>query len=207
MEYRGVQITTNGMVYEPAEDSFLAAEMVTDELGKMEGDLSVIDMGCGSGILGIVAGICENVTKVVFADVSNEALDLARTNLQRNRDVIRAECDFTKSDLFGSVEGNFNLIIFNAPYLPEGKDDKLANAWYGGKSGIEVASEFVGQAVDHMKEGGKIILVVSSLGDLQALKQEISARELVVDREQKARIGFEDIIAMVLSKQYIMDFD
>jgi release factor glutamine methyltransferase len=200
MEYGGLEITTAEDVYEPAEDSFLSAEIVMAELNKYSGMLKVIDIGCGSGILGLVAATNPNVGKVVFADINDRALDLCRANISRNAGIVRADCDVVKSDLFSDITESFDIIIFNAPYLPEGKDDKMASAWYGGEKGIEVSKKFLGQAVDHMSNGAEIILVESSLGDLNALREEINALGLSVTAENKAHIHFEDIVVMILAK-------
>lgn len=200
MEYEGLEIATNDDVYEPSEDSLLAADTILEELNKLSGNLEVIDMGCGSGILGLVAATNPNVDKVTFADVSDKALDLCRINISRNMGKVRSNCEVIKSDLFADIMGMFDMIIFNAPYLPEDENDKLANAWYGGANGIEVSKKFLSQAIDHMADGGEIILVVSSLGDIETLKDEINSLELYITREIKQHIHFEDIIVLVIAK-------
>jgi len=205
MEYEGLDLKTNDNVYEPAEDSFLAAEVVSDEIDKLGGQLGVLDMGCGCGIVGLLAGAKENVRSVTFADTSQEAVELARTNADRNRDIVHADCDFVKSDLFSSIDGRFDIIIFNAPYLAEGKGDKMSNAWYGGEHGVEVATAFLKQAVEHMNDHAEIVLIVSSLGDMQRLEEQMAPLGLAIDREQKTHVNFEDIVALVISKHYIMD--
>ncbi len=200
MEYAGLDITTNEEVYEPAEDSLLAADVISEELDKLEGTLSVLDIGCGTGILGLVAATNPNVERVIFADINEKALDLCRLNIGRNMGIVRANCDVIKSDLFSEIKENFNMIIFNSPYLPEGGKDKLSSAWYGGETGIEVSTRFLHQAVDHMSDNAEIILVVSSLGDLETLRKEINSLGLYIKRENKEHIHFEDIIVMVLVK-------
>ncbi len=204
MEYAGLEITTDNEVYEPAEDSFLAADTVLEELNKLEGGLNVIDIGCGSGILGLVAATNANVGKVLFVDTNDRALELCRVNINRNMGIVRADCDVVKSDLFAEVTGKFDMIIFNSPYLPsdekEKSKDKLASAWSGGEAGIEVSKKFLHQVVSHMADGAEVILVVSSLGDVETLQNEINALGLYVAGEKKQHISFEDIIVMVIGK-------
>ncbi|MHB1830119.1 MAG: HemK2/MTQ2 family protein methyltransferase [Candidatus Micrarchaeaceae archaeon] len=201
MEYAGLNILTNDNVYIPAEDSFLAADMVRVELDGMEGGVEVLEIGCGTGILGLVAAANVNVKRVVFTDINDDALELCKANIQRNSDRISAECEVIKSDLFSNVEGMFDMIIFNAPYLPDGDNIKMSEAWYGGEKGIEVSEKFINSATDFMKTNGKIVLIVSSLGDLEKLRATVNLRGLTVEREQKVHVDFEDIIALVLSKQ------
>ncbi len=200
MEYEGLDIATDDNVYVPAEDSFLAAETIKEELDSFEGSVSVADIGCGSGILGLVAGTNPNVDKVVFADISDDALKLCQMNVDRNCPVVRANCIVKKSDLFSEVSGNFDLIIFNAPYLPDKDNSKIAGAWYGGKTGIEVSVDFLRQAVNHMNDESRIIIVESSFGDIDTLNREISNLGLYVSREKRQHISFEDIIVMVLGR-------
>ncbi len=201
MEYEGLDIALDDNVYEPAEDSFLAAETIIEELKEFDGSVRVADIGCGSGILGLVAGTNSNVEKVVFGDISDEALKLCQKNIDRNLMLIRADCTVKKSNLFSDINGNFDMIIFNAPYLPDNDDSKMTSTWYGGKTGIELSVEFLRQAVNHLNDSARIIMVESSFGDIEALNKEISELGLCICREKRQHISFEDIIVMVLMKE------
>jgi methylase of polypeptide subunit release factors len=69
MDYKGLSITIEDSVYEPAEDSFLAAELIEEQLSATEESaLDVIDIGTGTGILGMVAARSNKVASVTFAD-------------------------------------------------------------------------------------------------------------------------------------------
>jgi release factor glutamine methyltransferase len=74
-----------------------------------------------------------------------------------------------EGDLFDGIEGRFDLIAFNPPYLPtepwEPKD-MASRAWDGGVDGRRVLDHFIGEARDHLAEDGSILLVQSSLNDL-----------------------------------------
>ena len=200
MEYAGLDVATDENVYEPAEDSFLAAETVTEALDDFDGRVAVADIGCGTGILGLVAGTSPNVEKVVFGDISEDALRICKKNVDNNSLLVKADCIVKKSDLFSGIEGDFDLIIFNAPYLPDNDKNSMASTWYGGKSGIELSVEFLRQAVVHIKEASKIIIVESSFGDIETLKSAISDLGLCICKEKRQHISFEDIIVMVLEK-------
>jgi len=63
------------------------------------------------------------------------------------------------------VEGCFDWILFNTPYLPsEGEADEAS--WAGGESGGEVIRRFLGEARGHLSENGSILMIYSSLSDL-----------------------------------------
>ncbi len=201
MEYAGLDITTDENVYEPAEDSFLAAETIAEVMDSFEGSVAVADIGCGTGILGLVAGTNPNVGKIVFGDVSQDALRVCQKNVDNNFLLVKADCTVKKSDLFSDIDGEFDLIIFNAPYLPDNDKSSMASTWYGGRAGIELSVEFLRQAVGHMKDASKIVIVESSFGDIEALKGAISDLKLCICREKRQHISFEDIIVMVLEKE------
>ena len=73
------------------------------------------------------------------------------------------EC--VKSDLFENVEGKFDVIIFNPPYLPEDErepeDSKTATT--GGREGGEIINRFLEEARNYLKKDGRIYLITSSL--------------------------------------------
>ena len=63
----------------------------------------------------------------------------------------------------------FDLIVFNAPYLPTESAESeswLEKAWSGGTSGRQTIDRFISQAPEHLRKGGRILLMQSSLSDL-----------------------------------------
>jgi release factor glutamine methyltransferase len=136
------------MMYEPAEDSYLLSKHVRKVVsGK------VLDMGTGSGIQAMAA--LERTEDVKAVDINPEAVAYAK----------KKGIDAFVSDLFENVEGKFDWIIFNPPYLPEDPDEpedsKLATT--GGKEGGEILKKFLVEAKKHLTGTGKILVLVSSL--------------------------------------------
>ncbi len=167
-------------------------------------DLKVLDLGTGTGFLGIAASTSEKVGHVVFADINRDAIRLAKANVAGNRAVVRSRCEFFHSNIFSSVRylrKKFDLIIFNAPYLrsEEVPDLEFSEMWEGGKEGIELSLRFLKESAKYLNSNGKIILVASSLSNIKRLRREISGMGFAVIREKKAHFFFEDIIAMLIS--------
>ena len=148
-------------VYEPSEDSFLFAENL-----KVPAWARVLDMGTGSGILAILAA--KKASEVIAMDVNPYAIRCAKQNAKKNR--CQANMDFLQGSLFAPLnpDAKFDLILFNSPYLPsEPGEEKswLGRAWAGGKKGREVIDPFINQAPTHLKPGGKILLLQSTLSN------------------------------------------
>ena len=74
-----------------------------------------------------------------------------------------------QSDLFQNVDGKFDLVIFNPPYLPKDIKEKKETARLvsGGRVGNELINEFLSKSGDYLNSNGKILLAFSSLsGDV-----------------------------------------
>jgi release factor glutamine methyltransferase len=197
-EVKGAKIKTIDGVYAPAEDTIIAAEILQRNIDGSK--LSVAEIGTGTGILGIIAAMDKRVSNVIMSDISEEALQCAKENARLNG--VEKKCTLIKSNLFDSIEGNFDIIIFNPPYLPE--DDEVRsgkNWWSGGPTGIELTKLFVEQAEAHLKSNGIIITVESSLADSKALHDFIDAKGFRIADSEKVHIFFEDIVALALKRK------
>ena len=141
-------------VYRPAEDSYLLAKHVELLVAG-----SVLDMGTGSGIQAVSAAMKPSVESVMAVDINPAALEEAKKRAEREG--VSGKLTFVISDLFHEVNGRFDWIIFNSPYLPsEGEADE--RAWAGGAQLIE---RFLTEARDHLEPGGSILLIYSSLSE------------------------------------------
>jgi release factor glutamine methyltransferase len=161
--YKGLELEIKGRVYEPREDSELLAEVVESEIARRaleNGVISFLDLGCGSGIIATVAAKAGAVVSAV--DIDEEAVELTKRNAKLNE----AAVDCRLSDLFSNVDGKFDVIAFNAPYLPEEIVKGENTVWAAGQR-LEVIQRAIEQAVEHMKPGGALLLAVSSLTGLQ----------------------------------------
>ena len=141
-------------VYEPAEDSWMVCKYLPQELG------SVLEIGCGSGIISIhLAKRGNNVTSV---DINPKAVKATKFNADRNR----VKVEVLEGNMFEKVKGRkFDFIVSNPPYLPPTdnyNDPELALAVEGGPTGSEFTIELLSKAKDYLKTGGNIYLIISS---------------------------------------------
>jgi release factor glutamine methyltransferase len=155
-------------VYEPAEDSFLLAE----NLNVKDGDV-VLDMGTGCGILGIVAAA--KGSKVVAVDINPYAIRCAKDNAKINKAADKMV--FIQGNLFTPLRSKeiFDLILFNAPYLPTENQERLAwieYAWSGGLNGRQVIDRFICEAPKYLKASGHVLLMQSTLSGVNETLQK-----------------------------------
>jgi len=159
VDYKGTKIETCPDVYEPAEDTFLLLDAL-ESIGLEKTD-SVLEIGTGTGIVAI--HVAKRVGCVTATDVNQRAAMCAKRNARLNG---ARNVSFVIGDLFSMLKGKYDVIIFNLPYLPQDSEERfggaIERAWDGGRSGREVTGRFISQAVGHLKEDGRIIMVDSS---------------------------------------------
>ncbi len=192
-----MEIELSDKVYEPAEDTELAINALAMLLERSSGGLAVLDMGCGTGIIGIFAAKSAKVDSVTLADIYDEAVELARKNV-RLAGLEKAKV--VKSDLFNNINGLFDIIVFNAPYLKSEESEKPEDAVMlsGGKEGVEVSIRFLEDARPHLKKFAHVIITSSSFSNQKLLRSAYSDLGYIPEFSLAKHIFFEDIVADVL---------
>ena len=180
-------------VYEPAEDSFLFAE----NLVAHDSD-SVIDVGTGCGILGVVAAARAN--RVLAVDINSRAVGCAKENAKLNR--VDHKMLFMVGDLFASIKvrKQFDLILFNAPYLPSEElegDSWLVRAWAGGSSGRRLIDRFIQAAPRYLRPDGRILLMQSTLSDVEETLHSFEETSLRADVIARQDLPFFEAIVLI----------
>jgi len=162
------------MVYLPAEDSFLLSNEVKKYISQLENkNIKILDMGSGSGVQALTcmeAGVHKKY--ILCADIDKEAI----------KHLEKQKFQIIQSNLFEKIDASFDLIIFNAPYLPEDKYDKGLDTT-AGKKGYEIILRFLDQSKTHLNKEGKIFLLFSSL----------SKPNIILDYAKKLRYNSEKL--------------
>ncbi len=127
----------------------------------------VLDLCTGSGCLAILLADCFAEAQIVAADVSDDALDVARINIAAYE--LEDRVLPVKSDLFSALAGErFDLIVSNPPYVsaaavahfpPEyAAEPVLAHA--GGEDGLSLVRRILDEAGDHLNAGGSLVVEI-----------------------------------------------
>lgn len=194
MIYDGVEYNECSEVYPPAEDTFLLIDNLI-----VDGDDSVLEIGTGTGLVSIFAS-CKS-SHVTCTDINPHAIKCAKANIKLNN---RSNITVLESNLFENIDDVYDLILFNTPYLPvledEHVDDDYSKAWDGGESGREVIDKFIMEAPEHLKQGGRIQLVQSSLSDNDRTLEMFEKIGLKAEITAVEHIFFEDITLITARK-------
>ncbi|MBB5049148.1 SAM-dependent methyltransferase [Rhodopseudomonas rhenobacensis] len=135
-------------------DTYRFARVVRDHLQSRGGPIErAVDIGAGSGVGGIVLARNADCRDVVLVDINDRALDYARTNVGfagLNNIATR------KSNLLDDVDGTFDLIIANPPYLNDalGRTYRHGGGEFGGSLSLAIAR----CAISRLAPGGSLLL-------------------------------------------------
>lgn len=151
----------------PRNDTETLAEEAIRILSKMKNNPWVLDLCCGSGCLGIsVAKLVKNAL-VTLSDVSDICIETTEKNIKLNR--VDDRCRAVKSDLFRNIQGRFDIIISNPPYIPMNEyveldpsvlDYEPKEALLGGIEGTEYYTDIADKARDFLSKGGYLFFEV-----------------------------------------------
>src|SRR5512136_1641682 len=182
-------------VYEPAEDSILFAENL-----RVKQRERVLDVGTGCGLLAIIAA--ERAAGVVGADINPYAIRCAKENAEfTNAHTI----SFIKGDLFSSLSDSaeFDLILFNAPYLPiddNEPDSWTSRAWSGGHSGRETIDKFIAQSRFHLRKTGRILLLQSNIAGIEKTLRAFESFGMRAEIVAERSVPFFERLVLVQAK-------
>ena len=122
---------------------------------KLPQNCKILDVGTGSGCIAITLKLELPESVITACDISEKALATARKNAHR----LKAKMEFVESDLIGSVDGDYDIIVANLPYVDENWDwiDKEALsaepslALYAEDGGLALIKKLIKQSVGRTK--------------------------------------------------------
>jgi methylase of polypeptide subunit release factors len=112
----------------------------------------LIDLGCGSGAGGLEVAAERDVGELWLADINPAALAMAQANAAH----AGQPASFAESDLFAAIDGDFDLVLANPPYLVD--PAKRAYRDGGGELGMELGIRIVREGLDRLAAGGVLFV-------------------------------------------------
>jgi release factor glutamine methyltransferase len=143
---------------------------------------SIADVGTGSGVIALSLAEKFPEAKIVAIDLSDEALALARKNAEQLG--LSARIQFAKSNLLLEVDGVFDLVIANLPYISTQDRHLLSRevlhdpeiALFAGAKGDELICALIEQAPPHLRPGGWLALELG-VGQAEALSELLAQKK------------------------------
>lgn len=194
IEYKKARIRLGNtdLVYEPAEDSFLLADAALKEA---KPGMHILEIGTGSGFVSAVLLANLKEIRLVATEINPHAARCAKTNAV---EVIRT--NLFKGLTTRCPETRFDLILFNPPYLPTSEEEKVPGwlnyAFDGGTSGRETLNRFLDEVRDYLKPGGEILVLISSITGLDAVKEKMEKIGFAVNVVARKKVSFEELMVV-----------
>ncbi len=162
-EFMGFNFNVNRSTLIPRSDTETVVEKAIDII-KEKKYKTALDIGTGSGAIAVSIAKYTD-TAVTASDISQSAIDTARLNAEQNN----VSVDFVKSDMFSELEGRFDIIISNPPYIerdviktlePEVRKYEPITALDGGEDGLCFYRVITKEAPKHLNKGGALIFEI-----------------------------------------------
>ena len=141
-------------------DTYRFASLITEtlRLAPLPRAAHILDMGCGGGPGGLLAATLAlerdaAPASIVLADINHRALAHAQANALL-AGLPQAQCVAT--DLYAGIEGQYDLIVANPPYLVDGAARAYRHG--GGPLGGELSERIVAGGLDFLRPGGRLVL-------------------------------------------------
>ncbi|WP_094227009.1 HemK2/MTQ2 family protein methyltransferase [Methanolobus psychrotolerans] len=188
ISYRNAKVNLAEQVYEPAEDSYLLADAA---LELVKDDMNVLEIGTGTGFVSAVLKANRNIG-LVATEINPCAASCAKSN---SIDVIR-------TDMFTGLKSNhqFDIIIFNPPYLPTSEDEKIPGwlnyAFDGGFDGRKDIRPFMEHVSAYLKPKGIVLLLVSSLTGIKEVRKEMELHGFNSQVIASKKCSFEKLVVI-----------
>ena len=173
VEFCGLTFRCDKRAMVPRPETEQLVELLASEVSGQRSEVRILDVGTGSGIIGLSLAAKFPEAKVCAIDVSDDALALARENAARlGLERVR----FQKSDLLESLSERFDLIVANLPYISMQDRHLLSRevlhdpevALFAGPAGDELVRRLIEQAPSHLNLGGLLALEIG-VGQSEAL--------------------------------------
>lgn len=186
-EFMGLRFRVTEDVLVPRQDT---ETLVEEVMRYLRDGMEILDVCTGSGCILLSLLRYSNGCRGVGCDISEKALAVARENAEE----LGLSAEFIQSDLFESIEGKFEYIVSNPPYIrkdviptlmEEVKDHEPLIALDGGVDGLDFYRRITGEATEHLYPGGMLFFEIGyDQGEaVKMLMEEEGYEEVTVSQD------------------------
>lgn len=204
VDFCGLQLAVNSDVLIPRPETEEMVDWIRRKIGpRLEANPAarILDLGTGSGAIILALGNIFPSSSLLASDASAAALTIAEENYRANG--LKNPIRFIQSDWFENIEGSFDLIVSNPPYLTDGEWATAApeirlhepkSALVAAENGLSDLRTIISLAPDYLKNSGALVLEIG-LGQAKALlefarKIGFSNGEILMDALHRERFLF-----------------
>lgn len=163
-EFMGLKFKVTPDVLIPRQDT---ETLVEEVMRYLHDGMHILDMCTGSGCILLSLLKYSNDCKGTGCDISEKALETARENARE----LSIRADFVQSDLFENIDGKYEFIVSNPPYIPtdiiptlmeEVKDHEPVTALDGGEDGLYFYRRIIKEAPSYLCPGGMLFFEIGA---------------------------------------------
>jgi release factor glutamine methyltransferase len=179
VEFCGLTFLCDKRAMVPRPETEQLVELVESKIENRES--RIVDVGTGSGVIALSLAAKFPEAKILAVDVSDDALALAQENAARLN--LGNRVRFLKSRLLENVEGVFDLIVANLPYISTQERHTLSRevlhdpevALFAGTEGDELVRDLIAEAPSRLGPGGMLALEIG-LGQRDAFLSALAEK-------------------------------
>lgn len=163
-EFYGLKLFVSPKVLIPRDDTCAVTELAIQKAQALQGDIRILDLCAGSGCIGLALASHIPGAKVTLADISHDALSVAKKNITANQLSARVAC--VQADALTAPPaflGQFDIIVSNPPYITTEEMTALPHsvaafephlALHGGEDGLNFYRAIAKNYIAALKPGG-----------------------------------------------------
>jgi release factor glutamine methyltransferase len=198
VEFCGRSFRCDKRALVPRPETEQLVELLISQFKSETAHPRMIDVGTGSGVIALTLAAEFPKAEIVGADISEDALMLARENASRLD--LAGRVHFVRSDLLESVPPDFDLIVANLPYVSTDDRQKLSRevlhdpemALFAGARGDELVRQLIAQARSWLRPGGMLALEIG-IGQSKAVVSALAEknyRDIWTEKDYSGVIRF-----------------
>ena len=155
---------TNSNTLDPRPETELIVDLFQDYFPNKDEHLQILDLGCGTGCIGLSILSLYNNTILHLSDISNEALEVAKKNAKSLN--LLNKCKFIQSNWFEKINNTYDAIVSNPPYICNNYnlDQEVLydppEALFAGKDGMDAYNVILPNTSKYLQNNGKLFIEI-----------------------------------------------